>query len=308
MHFLQLAACNLQLSTMIEIKNVSKSFGGIQILKGVSAVMETGKTNLIIGISGSGKTVLQKCMVGLFEVDEGEILFDGNNLPAMPEEERKQLRQQIGMLFQGSALFDSMTVERNVKFPLDMFTKWDHKKKIDRVNEVLERVNLKDTNKKFPAEVSGGMKKRVGIARAIVLNPKYLFCDEPNSGLDPQTSMVIDLLIKEITKEYNMTTVINSHDMNSVMEIGQTILYLYQGEKEWVGNNKEIIFSKNQKLNEFIFASEFLRDAKDMRMLEEKGIIDNDRNMEEVMKDPETHLLMGDNEKRESHPDRDDEK
>jgi phospholipid/cholesterol/gamma-HCH transport system ATP-binding protein len=308
MHFLQLAACNLQLSTMIEIKNVSKSFGGIQILKGVSAVMETGKTNLIIGISGSGKTVLQKCMVGLFEVDEGEILFDGNNLPTMPEEERKQLRQQIGMLFQGSALFDSMTVERNVKFPLDMFTKWDHKKKIDRVNEVLERVNLKDTNKKFPAEVSGGMKKRVGIARAIVLNPKYLFCDEPNSGLDPQTSMVIDLLIKEITKEYNMTTVINSHDMNSVMEIGQTILYLYQGEKEWVGNNKEIIFSKNQKLNEFIFASEFLRDAKDMRMLEEKGIIDNDRNMEEVMKDPETHLLMGDNEKRESHPDRDDEK
>src|ERR1035437_9455281 len=289
MHFLQLAACNLQLSTMIEIKNVSKSFGDIQILKGVSAVMETGKTNLIIGISGSGKTVLQKCMVGLFEVDEGEILFDGNNLPAMPEEERKQLRQQIGMLFQGSALFDSMTVERNVKFPLDMFTKWD-------------------TNKKFPAEVSGGMKKRVGIARAIVLNPKYLFCDEPNSGLDPQTSMVIDLLIKEITKEYNMTTVINSHDMNSVMEIGQTILYLYQGEKEWVGNNKEIIFSKNQKLNEFIFASEFLRDAKDMRMLEEKGIIDNDRNMEEVMKDPETHLLMGDNEKRESHPDRDDEK
>lgn len=308
MHFLQLAACNLQLSTMIEIKNVSKSFGDIQILKGVSAVMETGKTNLIIGISGSGKTVLQKCMVGLFEVDEGEILFDGNNLPAMPEEERKQLRQQIGMLFQGSALFDSMTVERNVKFPLDMFTKWDHKKKIDRVNEVLERVNLKDTNKKFPAEVSGGMKKRVGIARAIVLNPKYLFCDEPNSGLDPQTSMVIDLLIKEITKEYNMTTVINSHDMNSVMEIGQTILYLYQGEKEWVGNNKEIIFSKNQKLNEFIFASEFLRDAKDMRMLEEKGIIDNDRNMEEVMKNPETHLLMGDNEKRESHPDRDDEK
>ncbi len=309
MHFLQLAACNLQLSTMIEIKNVSKSFGDIQILKGVSAVMETGKTNLIIGISGSGKTVLQKCMVGLFEVDEGEILFDGNNLPAMPEEERKQLRQQIGMLFQGSALFDSMTVERNVKFPLDMFTKWDHKKKIDRVNEVLERVNLKDTNQKFPAEVSGGMKKRVGIARAIVLNPKYLFCDEPNSGLDPQTSMVIDLLIKEITKEYNMTTVINSHDMNSVMEIGQTILYLYQGEKEWVGNNKEIIFSKNQKLNEFIFASEFLRDAKDMRMLEEKGIIDNDRNMEEVMKDPETHLLMGDNEKRESHPDRrDDEK
>jgi len=293
---------------MIEIKNVSKSFGDKQILKGVSAVMETGKTNLIIGTSGSGKTVLQKCMVGLFEVDEGEILYDGKSFTSMHEEARKELRQQIGMLFQGSALFDSMTVERNVKFPLDMFTKWDHKKKIDRVNEVLERVNLKDTNKKFPAEVSGGMKKRVGIARAIVLNPKYLFCDEPNSGLDPQTSMVIDLLIKEITKEYNMTTVINTHDMNSVMEIGQNILYMYQGEKEWVGNNKEIIFSKNKKLNQFIFASEFLRDAKDMRMLEEKGIIDNDRNMDDVLKDPEANLLMGDNEKRESHPERPEEK
>lgn len=293
---------------MIEIKNVSKSFGDKQILKGVSTVMETGKTNLIIGTSGSGKTVLQKCMVGLFEVDNGDILFDGKNLPTMPEEERKELRQQIGMLFQGSALFDSMTVENNIKFPLDMFTKWDHKKKISRVNEVLERVNLKDTNKKFPAEVSGGMKKRVGIARAIVLNPKYLFCDEPNSGLDPQTAMVIDLLIKEITEEYNMTTVINTHDMNSVMEIGQNILYMYQGENEWIGNNKEIIFSKNKRLNEFIFASEFLRDAKDMRMLEEKGIIDNERNMDVLIKDPETHLLMGDNDKREDHPDREDEK
>ncbi len=289
---------------MIELKNIKKSFGDKQILKGVSAVMETGKTNLIIGTSGSGKTVLQKCMVGLFEVDSGEILFDGKNLPTMPEVDRKELRQQIGMLFQGSALFDSMTVENNVKFPLDMFTNWDHKKKVNRVNEVLERVNLKDTNKKFPAEVSGGMKKRVGIARAIVLNPKYLFCDEPNSGLDPQTSMVIDLLIKEITEEYNMTTVINTHDMNSVMEIGQNILYMYQGEKEWVGTNKEIIFSESKKLNDFIFASEFLRDAKDMRVLEEKGIIDNDRNMEEVLKNPETHLLMRDNEKRESHPDR----
>jgi phospholipid/cholesterol/gamma-HCH transport system ATP-binding protein len=289
---------------MIELKNIKKSFGDKQILKGVSAVMETGKTNLIIGTSGSGKTVLQKCMVGLFEVDGGEISYDGKSFTSMVEEERKQLRQQIGMLFQGSALFDSKTVEENVKFPLDMFTNWSHKKKVDRVNEVLERVNLKDVNQKAPSEISGGMKKRVGIARAIVLNPKYLFCDEPNSGLDPQTSMVIDLLIKEITKEYNMTTVINTHDMNSVMEIGENILYMYQGEKEWVGNNKEIIFSDSKKLNEFIFASEFLRDAKDMRMLEEKGIIDNDRNMEDVMKDPETHLLMGDNEKREDHPDR----
>ena len=292
---------------MIEIKNVGKAFGDKQILKGVTAVMETGKTNLIIGTSGSGKTVLQKCMVGLFEVDSGEILYQGKSFTSMPEEERKELRQQIGMLFQGSALFDSMTVEQNIKFPLDMFTKWDHKKKIDRVNEVLERVNLKDTNKKYPAEVSGGMKKRVGIARAIVLNPKYLFCDEPNSGLDPQTSLVIDLLIKEITEEYNMTTIINTHDMNSVMEIGQNILYMYQGEKEWVGNNKEIIFSKNERLNEFIFASEFLRDAKDMRMLEEKGIIDNERNMDDLMKDPETHLIMGDNDKRDTPPESNDE-
>ena len=278
---------------MIEIKNVSKSFGDKEILKDVSAVMETGKTNLIIGTSGSGKTVLQKCMVGLFEVDKGDIVFDGKDLTTMPQEERKELRQQIGMLFQGSALFDSMTVERNIKFPLDMFTKWSHSKKMERVNDVLERVNLKDTNKKFPAEISGGMKKRVGIARAIVLKPKYLFCDEPNSGLDPQTSMVIDKLIHEITKENNMTTIINTHDMNSVMEIGENILYLYLGKKEWEGNNKEIIFSKHDKLNEFIFASEFLRDAKDMRVLEEKGIIDNDRNMEEIIRDGGANLVIG---------------
>lgn len=281
---------------MIEIKNVSKSFSGVEILVDISAVMETGKTNLIIGASGSGKTVLQKCMVGLFEVDKGDILFDGKDLTNMPEEERKILRQEIGMLFQGSALFDSMTVEENVKFPLDMFTKWNHAKKMARVNDVLDRVNLKDTNKKFPSEISGGMKKRVGIARAIVLKPKYLFCDEPNSGLDPQTSMVIDKLIHEITKENDMTTVINTHDMNSVMEIGENILYLYQGKKEWVGTNKEIIFSNHEKLNEFIFASEFLRDAKDMRMLEEKGIIDNDRNMDEIMRDGGANLVIGDEE------------
>src|SRR6185436_1254178 len=261
---------------MIEFKNINKSFGEKVVLNDVSHVMETGMCNLIIGTSGSGKTVLQKCLVGLFEPDKGEIIYDGVSFTDMTDENRKELRQQIGMLFQGSALFDSMTVERNVKFPLDMFSDWNHKKKIDRVNEVLERVNLEGTNKKYPSEVSGGMKKRVGIARAIVLNPKYLFCDEPNSGLDPQTSLVIDQLIKEITKEYNMTTVINTHDMNSVMEIGENILYMYEGEREWVGNNKEIIFSKNAKLNKFIFASEFLRDAKDMRMLEEKGIIDND--------------------------------
>lgn len=268
---------------MIEIKNVYKSFGDKEILKDINAVMETGKTNLIIGTSGSGKTVLQKCMVGLFEVDKGEIIFDGNSLTAMPEEQRKELRQQIGMLFQGAALFDSMTVEQNVQFPLDMFTKWSLSKKMERVNDVLDRVNLQDTNKKFPAEISGGMKKRVGIARAIVLKPKYLFCDEPNSGLDPQTSMLIDKLIFEITKENNITTVINTHDMNSVMEIGENIIYLYQGRKEWEGNNKEIIFNKHEKLNEFIFASKFLQDAKDMRMLEERGIIDNDRNMNDII-------------------------
>ena len=284
---------------MIELKNVSKSFGDKEILKDISAVMETGKTNLIIGTSGSGKTVLQKCMVGLFEVDSGDIIFDGKDLTTMSEEERKELRQQIGMLFQGSALFDSMTVEQNVKFPLDMFTKWNHQKKMDRVNDVLARVELKGTNKKFPSEISGGMKKRVGIARAVVLKPKYLFCDEPNSGLDPQTSMVIDKLIHEITKENNMTTVINTHDMNSVMEIGENILYLYQGKKEWEGNNKEIIFNKSARLNEFIFASEFLKDAKDMRMLEEKGIIDNDRNMEQIMRDGGSNLVIGDEDRKE---------
>lgn len=278
---------------MIELKDVRKSFGDKEILKGVSAVMETGKTNLIIGTSGSGKTVLQKCMVGLFEMDSGGILFDGKDLATMHEEDRKELRQQIGMLFQGSALFDSMTVEQNIKFPLDMFTNWNHAKKLERVNDVLDRVNLKDANRKFPAEISGGMMKRVGIARAIVLKPKYLFCDEPNSGLDPQTSLLIDQLIRDITKENNITTIVNTHDMNSVMEIGENILYLYLGEKEWEGTNKEIIFNKNKKLNQFIFASEFLRDAKDMRMLEEKGIVDNDRNMEEIMRDGGANLVMG---------------
>jgi len=282
---------------MIEIKNVSKGFGDKEILTDISAVIETGKTNLIIGTSGSGKTVLQKCMVGLFEVDKGEIIFDGKSLTNMQEEERKELRQQIGMLFQGSALFDSMTVQQNVKFPLDMFTNWSHTKKMERVNDVLDRVNLNDTNDKFPAEISGGMKKRVGIARAIVLKPKYLFCDEPNSGLDPQTSMVIDKLIHEITKENNITTVINTHDMNSVMEIGENILYLYNGKKEWEGTNKDIIFSKHDKLNEFIFASEFLRDAKDMRMLEAKGIIDNDRNMDEILRDGGANLVVDEGDK-----------
>ena len=202
----------------------------------------------------------------------------------MELEEKKEVRKQIGMLFQGSALFDSQTVEQNIMFPLDMFTKDPYSKKLKRVNEVLARVELKDVNKKFPAELSGGMKKRVGIARAIVLNPQYLFCDEPNSGLDPQTSLVIDKLIKEITSEYNITTVINTHDMNSVMEIGDNIIYMYKGDKEWEGNREEIIFSKNDLLNEFIFASEFLKDAKDMRMLEMSGKIGNNRNMNDLIK------------------------
>jgi len=269
---------------MIEVKDIKKGFGDKIVISDVSAVMETGKCNLIIGTSGSGKTVLMKCLVGLFEPDSGEIFYDGQSFSNMNEEQRKVLRQQIGMLFQGSALFDSKTVEQNVMFPLDMFTKSTYEEKLKRVNEVLDRVNLKDANNKFPAEISGGMKKRVGIARAIVLNPKYLFCDEPNSGLDPQTSLLIDKLIKEITLEYNITTVINTHDMNSVMEIGDNIIYMYQGLKEWEGNNKEIIFSKNERLNQFIFASEFLQDAKDMRMLEVKGKIDNNRNMDELLK------------------------
>ncbi|CAN5403216.1 ABC transporter ATP-binding protein [soil metagenome] len=272
---------------MIEFKNIKKSFGEKVVLDDVSHVMETGKCNLIIGTSGSGKTVLQKCLVGLFEPDSGEIMYDGVNFTDMDEDGRKGLRQQIGMLFQGSALFDSMTVEQNVMFPLDMFAKMTSGEKVKRVNEVLDRVNLEGANKKFPAEISGGMKKRVGIARAIVLNPKYLFCDEPNSGLDPQTSMVIDKLIHEITKEFNMTTVINTHDMNSVMEIGENILYMFEGHKEWTGNNEEIIFSKNEMLNQFIFASKFLQDAKDMRMLEAKGIIADDRNMEDMLNNGE---------------------
>jgi phospholipid/cholesterol/gamma-HCH transport system ATP-binding protein len=269
---------------MIEVKDLKKGFDNRIVINGVDAKFEPGKCNLIIGSSGSGKTVLMKCLVGLFEPDSGEINYSGQSFTSMTEEDRKMLRQQIGMLFQGSALFDSMTVEQNIMFPLDMFTHDPFTKKLKRVNEVLDRVNLKDVNHKFPAEISGGMKKRVGIARAIVLNPRYLFCDEPNSGLDPQTSILIDKLIKEITLEYNITTVVNTHDMNSVMETGDHIIYMYQGKKEWEGSNKEIIFSKNKLLNDFIFASEFLQDAKDMRQLEMKGKIDNNRNMDELLK------------------------
>lgn len=270
---------------MIEVKDIRKGFADKTVLNGVSVLMKPGKCNLIIGSSGSGKTVFMKCIVGLFKPDSGDILYDGENFTQMNTDEKKEIRKQIGMLFQGAALFSSMTVEDNIIFPLDMFTKETRKKKLQRVNEVLERVNLNGANKKYPAELSGGMMKRVGIARAIVLNPKYLFVDEPNSGLDPQTSGLIDHLIKEITVEYNITTVINTHDMNSVMEIGDHIVYMYQGHKEWEGNNKEIIFSKNERLNDFIFASEFLKDAKDMRQLEEAGKISNDRDMDQLMQE-----------------------
>jgi phospholipid/cholesterol/gamma-HCH transport system ATP-binding protein len=276
---------------MIEVKNIRKSFNGKTVIEDVSCVMKAGQCNLIIGSSGSGKTVFMKCLVGLFTPDSGSILYSGEDFTQMNVDQKKEVRKEIGMLFQGSALFSSLTVEENIIFPLDMFTDWTRKKKLDRVNEVLKRVNLEGVNKKFPAELSGGMMKRVGIARAIVLNPKYLFVDEPNSGLDPQTSGLIDKLILEITKEYNITTVVNTHDMNSVMEIGNHIIYMYKGNKEWEGNNKEIIFSKNHRLNEFIFASEFLRDAKDMRMLEETGKIPNHRNMTELTQDNAPSLI-----------------
>ena len=227
---------------MIEVKNIKKGFGDKPVIQDVSAVMKAGQCNLIIGASGSGKTVLMKCMVGLFQPDVGEILYNGNDFTKMGRADKTEIRKQIGMLFQGSALFDSLNVEQNIMFPLSMFTKWDNKQKLNRVNEVLERVNLPDVNKKFPSELSGGMKKRVALARAVVLNPKYLFCDEPNSGLDPQTSLVIDKLIKELTIEYNITTVINTHDMNSVMEIGDYILYMHKAIKNGKAT-KRILFS-----------------------------------------------------------------
>ncbi|MEY3687288.1 MAG: hypothetical protein RLZ76_1848 [Bacteroidota bacterium] len=268
---------------MIVVENIKKGFANKTVIEDVSASFDTGKCNLIIGASGSGKTVLMKCLVGLLEPDAGNIMYDGVNFTQLNTDQKKIMRRKIGMLFQGSALFDSMTVEQNIMFPLDMFTHQTKAEKQKRVDEVLDRVNLGEAHKKSPAELSGGMKKRVGIARAIVLNPQYLFCDEPNSGLDPQTSLVIDKLIKEITQEFNITTVVNTHDMNSVMEIGDKIIYMYQGRKEWEGSNKEIIFSKNERLNNFIFASEFLKDAKDMRMLEVKGKIQNDRDMDKLL-------------------------
>ena len=244
---------------MIEIQNIQKSFGAQEVLKGINAQFEKGKTNLIIGQSGSGKTVFLKCLVGLHEPDNGAILFNDRNTARMDQKERQLLRQEIGMVFQGSALFDSLTVEENVMFPLNMFTRMSLGEKRDRVDFCLNRVKLEGANKKYPAEISGGMMKRVAIARSIAMNPKYLFCDEPNSGLDPQTAVVIDNLVREITQEYGITTVINTHDMNSVMEIGDHIIFLKNGRKAWEGDRHEIIRSNQPDITEFVFTSELFK-------------------------------------------------
>jgi phospholipid/cholesterol/gamma-HCH transport system ATP-binding protein len=247
---------------MITVKNISKSFAGEEVLHDISFEFETGKTNLIIGKSGSGKSVLTKCIVGLFEPDKGDIYFDNRKLSSLKPKEKKQVRKEIGMLFQASALFDSLNVQDNVAFPLRMFTKMQASEIHDRVNFCLKRVNILNKNKLFPSELSGGMQKRVAIARAIAMQPKYLFCDEPNSGLDPVTSIVIDELIKEITDEYNMTTVVITHDMNSVLEIGENILFIDEGFNKWVGNKNEILDVKVQELHDFIYVSKFLQQMK----------------------------------------------
>ncbi len=248
---------------MIEVKNITKSFDGKTILHDVSATFHTGKTNLIIGQSGSGKTVLMKSLVGLIRPEKGEILYDGRDLLKMNESQTKSLREEIGMLFQGSALFDSETVLGNVMFPLVMFSDMTKAEMVDRAQFCLERVNLKGADSKYPSEISGGMQKRVAIARAIALNPKYLFCDEPNSGLDPRTSILIDELLSDITHEYGMTTIINTHDMNSVLGIGENIIFINKGYREWVGNKEEIYHTANEALNDFVFATKLFQNVKD---------------------------------------------
>ncbi len=247
---------------MIEAKNISKSFGDNHVLKNVSVKFEKGKSNLIIGQSGSGKTVLMKCLIGLFEVDEGHIYFDNRDFSQMSFNERKNVRKELGMLFQGGALFDSMTVEDNIMFPLTMYTDQSLEEKRERVNFCLDWVNLENANKLYPAELSGGMTKRVAIARAISMNPKYLFCDEPNSGLDPQTAGVIDDLIQRLTQEFQMTTVVNTHDMNSVIKIGDTISFIYKGEFWWEGDKNCILDTDNKELNDFVFATELTKRLK----------------------------------------------
>ena len=249
---------------MIQVENIHKSFGDNKVLKGISTSFEKGKTSLIIGQSGSGKTVFLKCLLGLFGLDSGNILYDKDNYANLTLKKKRKLREKMGMVFQGSALFDSMDVADNVRFPLDMFTKQTKEEKNDRVQSVLKRVNIVNADAKFPSEISGGMQKRVAIARAIVMNPKYLFCDEPNSGLDPKTAIIIDNLIQEITDEYQMTTVINTHDMNSVMEIGEKIVFLKEGLKAWEGTKEDVFKTDNEAVTDFVYSSELFKKVRKM--------------------------------------------
>ena len=256
---------------MIEVRNLTKSFGDKVVLDNINVTFETGKTNLIIGQSGSGKTVLMKNLVGLLQPTSGEVLYDDRDFTRMSKKEKVLMRREMGMIFQSAALFDSLNVLENVMFPLDMFSTMNYRERVKRAQECLDRVNLKEAQQKYPGEISGGMQKRVAIARAIVMNPKYLFCDEPNSGLDPKTSLVIDELLSGITKDYNMTTIINTHDMNSVMGIGENICFIYQGHKEWQGNKNEVMTSTNEKLNDLVFASDLFRKVKEVELEEAKN-------------------------------------
>ena len=256
---------------MIEVRNLTKSFGDKVVLDNINVTFETGKTNLIIGQSGSGKTVLMKNLVGLLLPTSGEVLYDDRDFTRMSKKEKVLMRREMGMIFQSAALFDSLNVLENVMFPLDMFSTLNYRERVKRAQECLDRVNLIEAQQKYPGEISGGMQKRVAIARAIVMNPKYLFCDEPNSGLDPKTSLVIDELLSGITKDYNMTTIINTHDMNSVMGIGENICFIYQGHKEWQGNKDEVMTSTNEKLNDLVFASDLFRKVKEVELEEAKN-------------------------------------
>lgn len=256
---------------MIEVRNLTKSFGDKVVLDNINVTFETGKTNLIIGQSGSGKTVLMKNLVGLLQPTSGEVLYDDRDFTRMSKKEKVLMRREMGMIFQSAALFDSLNVLENVMFPLDMFSTMNYRERVKRAQECLDRVNLIEAQQKYPGEISGGMQKRVAIARAIVMNPKYLFCDEPNSGLDPKTSLVIDELLSGITKDYNMTTIVNTHDMNSVMGIGENICFIYQGHKEWQGNKDEVMTSTNEKLNDLVFASDLFRKVKEVELEEAKN-------------------------------------
>lgn len=260
---------------MIEVKDLTKKFGDNEVLKGITTTLDTGKVNLIIGQSGSGKTVFLKSLLNVYEPTSGTILFDGRDIMQMSREDKQQLRMEIGTVFQGSALFDSLTVAENIAFPLDMFTNLTFREKKRKVNEVMDKVHLENASRKFPAEISGGMQKRVAIARAIVGNPKYLFCDEPNSGLDPYTSNVIDDLILEITKEYNTTTIINTHDMNSVMTVGEKIVYLKNGLKEWEGTKDDVIMAGNENLIDFVYSSELFKELRKYFLENNKTSIEN---------------------------------